>query len=91
MAKKPGIFGRSIALAETALEKIESITYETLTTAEYGFKAITNITEEMHNDTMSDVLDSRMALQEKLVGYNERLKAMGRAEIDTDTLLISRR
>ena len=41
MAKKLGIFGRANMLATTAIEKAESLTYETLQTIEYGSKALT--------------------------------------------------
>lgn len=77
MAKKLGIFGRANMLATTAIEKAESLTYETLQTIEYGSKALTNVMEEFHNDTLNDVIDSRLAVTIKLKEANDKLKALG--------------
>lgn len=75
--KKLGIFGRANMLATTTLEKVESITYETLQTADYGFKSLTNVMEEFHNDTLVDVIDSRLAVSIKLKEAQTKLKELG--------------
>ena len=77
MAKKLGIFGRANMLATTTVEKIESLTYETLQTVEYGSKALTNVMEEFHNDTLNDVIDSRLAVSIKLKEAQAKLKELG--------------
>lgn len=77
MAKKLGLFGRANMLATTTVEKVESLTYETLQTIEYGSKALTNVMEEFHNDTLNDVIDSRLAVSIKLKEANDKLKALG--------------
>lgn len=88
MAKKLGIFGRANQLATTTLEKVESLTYETLQTLEYGSKAITNVMEEFHNDTLVDVIDSRVAVSEKIAEANNKLKALGYEGTIIDGMLV---
>lgn len=91
MAKRK-LFGSVIALAETTIEKTESVLYETLNSIEYGAKSLTNVMEEFHNDTMIDVLDSRLAVAEKLETCNSRLKTLGFSQASDQGLLhINRR
>lgn len=92
MAKKLGIFGRANMLATTAIEKVESVTYETLQTIDYGSKALTNVMEEFHNDTLNDVIDSRLAVSIKLKEANDKLKELGYdANIIEGMLSVNRR
>ena len=77
MAKKQRLFGQAISLVGTTIEKAESVTYEVLTTIELGAKALTNIVEEMHNDSIVDLIDSRLAVAEKLTSAETRMKQLG--------------
>ena len=91
MAKRK-LFGSVIALAETTIEKAESVVNEGLSSIEYGAKAMTNVIEEFHNDTMLDVLDSRLALANKLATVNQALTQLGfNNASDEGVLSISRR
>lgn len=91
MAKRK-LFGSAIQIVETGLVTAESVVYETLSTIEYGAKAITNVVEEFHNDTMSDLLDSRLSLATKLSTCNSKLKELGfNNASDEGVLSISRR
>ena len=75
--KKPGIFSRANSLVTNTLAKSDSVVNELLTTTELGSKILTNTLEEMHNDSIADVLESRANTFEKLHECNERLKALG--------------
>lgn len=91
MAKRK-LFGSAIALAETILEKSESVIYEGLSSIEYGAKAMTNVMEEFHNDTMLDALESRIAVANKLKTCNDTLTTLGfNAVADEGLLHINRR
>lgn len=90
-AKKPGVFSRVNSLVSNTLSKSDNVVNELLTTTELGSKILTNTLEEMHNDSISDVLDSRVNTFEKLHECNERLKALGYEESIMDAKLILKR
>ena len=74
---KQRLFGQAINLVGTTIDKAESVTYEVLTTVELGAKALTNIVEELHNDSILDLIDSRLAVAEKLTTAEARMKELG--------------
>lgn len=75
--KKQRLFGQAISLVGTTIDKAESVTYELLTSVELGAKALTNIVEEMHNDSIVDLIDSRLAVAEKLTLAEQRMTKLG--------------
>jgi len=74
---KERLFGKVGNLLTTTLDKTESVVYESLTTTEMGFKALTNVVEEFHNETVSDVIDSRIATAKKLAEARDTLQQLG--------------
>jgi len=80
MAKKERLFGKVNNLLTTTLDKTESVIYESLTTTEMAFKSVTNVVEEFHNETVSDVIDSRIATATKLSEARTKLKELGYEE-----------
>ena len=74
---KQRLFGQALSLVATTIDKAESVTYELLTTIELGAKSLTNIVEELHNDSIVDLIDSRLAVAEKLTIAEQRMKALG--------------
>ena len=92
MAKKERLFGKVNNLLTTTLDKTESVIYESLTTTEMTFKSLTNVVEEFHNETVSDVIDSRIATATKLSEARSKLKELGYEEdILTGMLQVNRR
>lgn len=75
--RKQRLFGKAVSLVGTAIDKTESVAYELLTSVELGAKAMTNIIEEFHNESISDLIDSRLAVAEKLTIAEQRMKALG--------------
>lgn len=75
--KKQRIFGKAISLVGTTIDKTESVAFELLTSVELGAKAMTNIIEEFHNESIADLIDSRLAVAEKLTIAEARMKALG--------------
>lgn len=84
---KQRIFSRASALVGTTLDKSESVVYEGLTSVEYGFKSLTNVAEEFHNDTISDIVESRVNVAEKKASARERLLALGYTEEAVEEML----
>lgn len=77
MEKKQRLFGRAISLVGTTIDKTESVAYELLSSVELGAKAMTNIIEEFHNESIVDLIDSRVAVAEKLNTAEQRMKQLG--------------
>jgi hypothetical protein len=77
MAKKERLFGKVNNLIGTTVDKTESVLYESLSTTEMVFKSLTNTMEEFHNETVSDVIDSRISTATKLQEAKEKLKELG--------------
>lgn len=89
--KQPGVFSRANSLISTVLNKSDSVVNEVLTSTELGTKILTNTLEEMHNDSISDVMESRMVTFQKLHECNEKLKELGYNESIMDAKLILKR
>lgn len=92
MAQKQRIFSRANTLVTTTLDKTESVVYETLTTVEMTSKSLTNTVEEFHNDTIQDLIDSRLATMDKLAKAKQSLKDLGYSDEEiASTLSFARR
>lgn len=92
MAQKQRIFSRANTLVTTALDKTDSVVYETLTTVEMTSKSLTNTVEEFHNDTIQDLIESRLTTMDKLAKAKQSLKDLGYSDEEiASTLSFARR
>lgn len=86
MARK-GIFGHINSTLVNTLDTIDSVVNETLTTAQFGFKTITNSMEETHNDSMQELMDSRVTTMTKLTEAKKKLTDLGYSDEQADSIL----
>ena len=74
---KQRIFSRATNLVGTTLDKAESVTYEGLTMVEMTAKSLTNTLEEFRNDSVNDLIDSRVSVMEKRKEAKIKLEELG--------------
>lgn len=78
--KKQRLIGRATNLVGTTIDKSESVLHESLTTIELTSKALTNAMEELQNDSIVDLMDSRLAVMQKASEVSEKMKTLGYSE-----------
>lgn len=85
--KKPGIFARTTGMIGTTLGKTESVTYELLDTVESGTKILSTMAEELHNDSLEELVDSKVRLATAMAEARDTLKALGYTDMAIEATL----
>lgn len=80
------ILGKAGNLIGTTLDKSESVIYEGLTSIELGFQSLTNTMEEVHNDSIEDVINSRLRVATTLKRAQTEAKELGFTEEEIQTM-----
>lgn len=82
-----GLFKRTGRLLSTTLDKTESITYETLNAVDMGFQGLSNAVEEFRNESIEDLLDSRLNTTKKLVEVRAIAKELGLSDDEIQAMV----
>lgn len=84
---KQRIIGQVMDLGTTVVKSADTLIYETTQTIEFGSRTITNVMEELHNDSIGDLIDSRTNVALKLKEKTAELKEVGYTDEDIASML----